>query len=217
MSAITDANALIRFSFNGNSAPMPGTYLNEYGFCHTSAGPYVAGQVYYDDGFVHREIQIYEGIKITTTDAIIGDVTLTQDNIYVAESVNAPFDWTAKGGGGSKSFTLVYTSQGNLATGDLVFISTATNYHVLKNIDNNSDNPVIGIVKTLLSNDAVEVAHLGSFPVNDTLSRGKTVYVSASGGFTTTVPLTNFVQVLGVATSTGSIYLNPEIRRTKRA
>jgi hypothetical protein len=217
MFSLVDANALIRFSFDGASPPMPGQYCYQYGFCHTSGGPYVAGQVYYDDGFVHRGIQIYEGLRIVTTNAVIGAVTLAADNIYVAESINPPFAWTSKGGGsGRKSFTLVYNSDGNLSVGNMVYQSYNTGHYVLKVTDNNSINPVIGIVLTLLSGNTVEVAHIGEFSIQDVLTRGRPVYVSTFGGFTTTPPQTNFVQIVGVATSATSLFFNPELRRIRR-
>jgi hypothetical protein len=98
----------------------------------------------------------------------------------------------------------------------MVYQSPNTDHYVLKVTDNSSINPVIGIVLTLLSGSTVEVAHIGEFATQDTLTRGRPVYVSAFGGFTTTPPQTNFVQIVGVATSTTSLFFNPEVRRIRR-
>ncbi len=96
---LRDANVLIQFSFDGSSAPAPGTNTGMYGFCHTSGGTYTAGQIYYDDGTQLRATKIHVGTRITTGSAISGTVSLNANGVYAAHSATAPFSWTLKGDG----------------------------------------------------------------------------------------------------------------------
>jgi hypothetical protein len=96
---LRDANVLIQFSFDGGSAPTPGTNTSTYGFCHTSGGAYTAGQIYFDDGTELRATKIHVGTRITTGSEVNGTVSLNANGIYVAHSGTAPFSWTLKGDG----------------------------------------------------------------------------------------------------------------------
>jgi hypothetical protein len=119
-------------------------------------------------------------------------------------------------GGGDISTTEIYTCDGSLIVGDLVYQSSVIEKYVIKTIDNKSINPIIGIVTKILSANTVEVSHLGFFNVNAVLSPGQKVYVSTSGTFSSIVPDYNYIQVLGVAITNNRLYLNPEIRRCCR-
>lgn len=107
-SATTDASTyldvkekaiLIQFSFNGSSAPSPGSNTGNYGMCHTSGGLYTAGAIYLDTGSTLDAVTGYKGQLITTTSAFSGSVSLVANGFYVAQSNTAPFTWTLKGDG----------------------------------------------------------------------------------------------------------------------
>ena len=119
-------------------------------------------------------------------------------------------------GGGDAGASENYYCNGTLVVGDLVYSSSTIDRYAIKAIDNNSINPVMGIVTSIVSINTVEVTHLGFFNVSVTLERGKKVFVSETGLVTTTILLTNYLQVLGVAISESTMYLNPELRRCRR-
>jgi hypothetical protein len=118
--------------------------------------------------------------------------------------------------GGDTSLTEVYNCDGTLNVGDLVYPSRVINKYVFKATNNNTDSPIIGIVTKILSATTVEVSHIGFFNVSEILEKGKKIFVSENGSFTSNVIMENYLQVLGVAISENRVYFNPELRRCKR-
>lgn len=75
---------------------------------------------------------------------------------------------------GSASASEVYDFDGlSLALNDFVFLSPITEHFVLKAVDNNSVNPIIGIVTGFPSPTTVEVTHLGLIDIVGILTSGK--------------------------------------------
>lgn len=96
---LRDQSPLMQFSFDGSTAPAAGSNTGTYGFCHTSGGAYIAGQVYYDSGTSLVAIKTFVGMTITTGSAINGAVSMSANGLYVAHSASAPYTWTLKGDG----------------------------------------------------------------------------------------------------------------------
>jgi len=119
-------------------------------------------------------------------------------------------------GGGDTSLTEIYNCDGTLVVDDLVYPSLAINRYVFKATSNDTESPVIGIVTKVLSATTVEVSHAGFFNVSEILERGKKIFVSENGSFTSSVMMENYLQVLGIAISENRVYFNPELRRCKR-
>jgi len=119
-------------------------------------------------------------------------------------------------GGGDTSATSIYNCDGSLVVGDLVYPSLAISKYVFKANDNNTESAVIGICTKIISATTVEVSHLGFFDVQEVLEMGKMVFVSETGSFTSAVMMKNYLQILGIAITNNSVYLNPELRRCKR-
>jgi len=119
-------------------------------------------------------------------------------------------------GSGENPAVDIYSCDGTLDVGDLVYHSLVLNKYVIKAVDNNSPNPVIGIVTKIESGTTVEVSHLGFFDVDEILEIGKKIFVSESGSFTSNVMIKNYLQVLGIAIGEKRVYLNPELIRCKR-
>ena len=145
-----DFNPLISFSFDGASAPAAGTNTGKYGFCHTSGGSYTAGQVYYDNGTSLEAIKVFVGMRIFTTTAINGTVSLIANGVYAAEAATAPYSWTLKGGSGDTGTEKVigidigtnssYTSTTNIPEDAVImniFLGITTEY------DNNATIAVV--------------------------------------------------------------------------
>jgi len=118
--------------------------------------------------------------------------------------------------GGDNSLTEIYNCDGTLQVNDLVYPSLAINKYVFKAINNNTESPIIGIVTKVLPLNRVEVSHAGFFNVSAMLEKGKKIFVSENGSFTSSVMMENYLQVLGIAITENRIYLNPELRRCKR-
>jgi len=112
---------------------------------------------------------------------------------------------------------LIFDSDGSLTVGDLIYQSLTLDKYAIKVIDNLSEGPVLGRVLELLTGTEVKVLPIGEITVDAILLKGKNVFISAVGEFTSTVPLTGYVQFLGVALTPTSLYLDPELIRTKRA
>jgi len=112
-------------------------------------------------------------------------------------------------------FSEEYSHDGTLSLYDFVY-QTGLNKKVVKVTDNNSINPVIGVVTDIISSNAVQVTFAGTFDINDTLVEGRKVFVSVSGTLTTDVPDKNYIQVLGHAITNNRLHFKPELTRVKR-
>ena len=98
---ILSNGALIEFSFAGASAPDPGDNTTKFGFCHTTGDDFTAGDVVYDDGT--ELILAPFALRIATTSAITGTVSLIANGIYYKESGA----WTGKGDGSGSGVGMV--------------------------------------------------------------------------------------------------------------
>jgi len=150
------------------------------------------------------------------------NVDLTEEVVNVElkeEVINVTLDGSAiilpsEGGFDASSR---YSHDGTLLVGDLVYMSPTIELLVIKALDNNSINPIIGIVTEVISSTIVRVSHMGFYNTTEAIVQGHKVYVSDTGTMTTVLPTTYYIQILGAAISTGKIFFNPELRRIKRA
>jgi len=88
----------IAFSFAGGSPPSPGANTGLYGMCYTAGGGYAAGCVYLDNGTSLVLVTVFDGYIATPRASFSGTVSMSADDIYVAQSSVAPYTWTKKGG-----------------------------------------------------------------------------------------------------------------------
>jgi len=104
----------------------------------------------------------------------------------------------------------------SLAVDDLVYHSTTANNTAIKAIDNQSIEPVMGIVKKKITTITAKVLLLGVY-TGLTLDRGK-LFVDTDGTFKIgTPPNSYYRQHLGYSFGNGSIIFNPQMMRTKHA
>ncbi|UCG53156.1 MAG: hypothetical protein JSW58_06280, partial [Candidatus Latescibacterota bacterium] len=83
----------IEFSFDGASAPSPGSNTGSFGFCHTTGGSYTAGQIVYDDGTALLLMPIAVARNLTTRSAISGTISFNANCHYVLQGSS----WVLKG------------------------------------------------------------------------------------------------------------------------
>ena len=96
---------------------------------------------------------------------------------------------------------------------DLVYLSTTTGV-LTKALNNNSPQPVIGVVLSKETSTFCEVALSGLITYALNIASG-IIYVSSTGTFTLTPTATGggMSQVCGVSFGNGEIFFNPEYRR----
>lgn len=92
----------VQWSFDGHVLPAPGTYTGQYGFCHTTGAGHVRGTVWFDDGTRHLDVT-KKGIVISPRIAIVGEVSIDANGIYLLSTATPPYTWIAKGGSGGGS------------------------------------------------------------------------------------------------------------------
>lgn len=161
----------------------------------------------------HIDVDIIQDhVNVDVTEDII-NIDLVEDTVNV--TLDGSCICVPTGGDGADT-SEEYQHDGTLVIGDLVYKSTAIPNYVIRATDNDSPNPVIGIVTKVRSITAATVTHLGFFDVSMELIEGKKIYVSETGRVTSDLLQENYVQVLGVAISNHRIYLNPELRRCRR-
>jgi hypothetical protein len=160
------------------------------------------------------------------------EVHLTEDLLYVeliSDSINVDLVEDVievslddscvclPGGSADNSDIAVYDSDGTLSVGDFVYFSNIFDRYVLKALDNDTPSPVEGVVEKLISQSVVIVRHCGAVTLDDiTLLTGKKVFVGPNGDPTSELPLTDYIQVLGVASSHNQLYLKPNLIRCRR-
>lgn len=93
----------IEFSFDGASAPAPGTNTGKFGFCHTTGGGHTANDVVYDDGASLFKIPFTVVKHLTTRTAITGTTSLNANGVYCYQGGT----WTLKGDGAPSNVGLV--------------------------------------------------------------------------------------------------------------
>ena len=160
------------------------------------------------------EVQIYED----TVNADIVDETIPVDIVEdVIEVLIDDCCLATAGGGDSEHHIKTFDHDDvSIVAGDLVYLDTVIHNKVNKAINNNSPNPVIGIVYQVLSETSLRVLMLGAITITETLPPGSKVYVSVTGLMTETLQSENFIQVLGTITGEFELLINPEKIRVKR-
>ena len=106
----------------------------------------------------------------------------------------------------------------SLTEGDTVYISLSDDNFVIKNV-NNTDivPPTIGVVTEKTSLTTCKVLMSGECNlIFSGLSTGKIIFLSTSGGLTTTAPTTGFIQEIGICYENNKAYINPSYVRTKK-
>jgi len=100
--------------------------------------------------------------------------------------------------------------------GDLVYQSQTVDGLALVAVDNNSENPVIGVISSKPSSTKAKVTLIGIIEDYSGLTKGQKVMVGLTGEPTTTPPTVNYLQTIGFALSETKIYFRPEFQRVKR-
>lgn len=101
--------------------------------------------------------------------------------------------------------------------GDFVYVDPINFNGVIKNIDNTPDYPTIGIVIAKPTTTTARVALYGEIVAFTGLNQADYVFLDIDGTATSVPPTTDYVQILGYATGTDRMILNPQITRTRRA
>lgn len=101
--------------------------------------------------------------------------------------------------------------------GDFVYQDPLVDEKVIANTDNQSVYQTIGVIDSKPDSQIAEVMLLGVRGGYSGLTRGAKVFLSSSGGATTTKPTSGYLHILGVAISSEDILLLPNNVRTKLA
>ena len=159
------------------------------------------------------EFTIYED----TVQADIVEETIPVDIIEDVIEVILDDCCLVGGGGDSEHHIRTFTHDDiTIVAGDLVYLDTVIHGKVNKAVNNNSPNPVIGIVYLVLSTTELRVLMIGPVAITESLPPGSKVYVSPIGAMTATLQTENYVQVLGEVTGEFEIFIQPEKIRVKR-
>jgi hypothetical protein len=94
---------LIEFSFDGNTPPATGSYLNKFGICYTTGGDYTSNDVYFDNGNTFLKAYSLKHI-VTSVEIKEGDVELEENTIYSNQSGV----WTPKGSAGKGTPQIIH-------------------------------------------------------------------------------------------------------------
>jgi len=101
----------------------------------------------------------------------------------------------------------------SVAAGDLVYLS-ASEGRLLRAVDNNSPEPVMGFVIRKLSSVTCEIILMGVIKYPDQLDLG-VVYVGKDGRLTT-IPIgqgDGYNQIIGISFGSGNVSFRPELMR----
>lgn len=109
------------------------------------------------------------------------------------------------------------TCDAGVAVGDFVYVDPVTANKVIKNVDNLPDYPTIGVVVSKPTATTCKVALYGEITGFTGLTQADYVFLSTTGTATSVPPTTDYVQILGYATGSDRMILNPQILRTRRA
>jgi len=140
------------------------------------------------------------------------------------DPVNNDYDWQLFGGGTiivdkSKSLVDERDCDSGLAVGDLVWESMTTALTVDKATSNNDTNKrlVIGMCISKPTSTTADILFKGPVTGLSDFSAGKKVYVGSSGGMTSTLPTSGFVQIVGNCSDGTHVDFSPAMHQTKRA
>lgn len=102
------------------------------------------------------------------------------------------------------------------AIGDLV-VESATVTNLVETVTDNTDvRPVFAIIIDKPTDTTCTIVLLGRVSGFSGLTKGSKVFLSTSGGITSTPPTTDYMQSLGVAKEVDTIDFNPNMQRVKR-
>lgn len=100
--------------------------------------------------------------------------------------------------------------------GDLVVESEVFVNRVAVVTDNTDIRPVFAVIIKKLDDTNCEILLLGQVGGFSGLTKGRKVFLSETGGFTSTPPTSGYMQSLGVAKEDSVVDFNPNMQRVKR-
>lgn len=108
---------------------------------------------------------------------------------------------------------LTFDCEVSAAVDDLVYQDAITETKVLVNTDNTQQKPTIGVILTKPTSTTCEVLVLGIRTGFTGLSIGQKVFLDTDGTATSSAPSTGYLQTLGVAVSSTTIFFTPNATR----
>lgn len=100
--------------------------------------------------------------------------------------------------------------------GDLV-VESETIFNMVDTVSDNTElRPVFAIIVSKPTSTACEILILGQVTGFSGLTKGHKVFLSETGGLTSTPPTTGYLQSLGVAKETDTVDFNPNSQRVLR-
>jgi len=126
-------------------------------------------------------------------------------------------DFNSNCGGGDGSSGGVVVDMGcdlSASVGDPVYQDVTEDNKAVKPASNNPTLPIVfGAIIEKPTPTTCKVMLTGSLQGLSGLTRSKVVYLSLTGGYTTTPPTTGSKQILGVASSSTGMFLIPNMTR----
>jgi len=104
----------------------------------------------------------------------------------------------------------------SLAVGDLVCESSTIANGVDKVTSNSETKDVVGWVFNKPSSTTAEILFKGTITGLSGLTKAGKTYLSSSGGFTATLPTSNYIKILGYAIDNNQVESNPVNTKVKR-
>ena len=130
--------------------------------------------------------------------------------------LKADFDLVYQEPGGNSGI-FARTCEPDAEIGDVVYASPLVSGKVEVNINNTVVQPSIGMIISKSTATMCQVIYLGEVPVSGVSDLGNKVFLADDGTLTQTPPLTGFMQVIGVLTSSTMMLINPNYQRVKRS
>lgn len=112
------------------------------------------------------------------------------------------------------NITVVMDCATGVLIDDWVYQSLTIDNRAIKATNNSPNAPVIGIVIDKPTTTTCEVLLNGTYVLS--VSRGK-LFLGSGGTAVNTGPTTGYLQTLGVSFGNGTVYINPNLNRVKRA
>jgi len=138
-------------------------------------------------------------------------------NKYVINPFTGKFDTVSDRVSFSEKVAELRNCDVALQVGDLV-VESETLADTVETVNDNTDiRPVIGIVADKLTTTLCRVMFIGTVTgLAGGLNKGRKVFLSTTGSFTSTPPITDYVQNLGVAKEGDEVDFNPQLQRVRR-
>lgn len=108
---------------------------------------------------------------------------------------------------------LEFTCAASVAINDLVYQDSVNQSTAVECTDNTTVQPTIGVVIDKPTTTSCEVLVLGIQEGYTGLSIGSKIYLDTDGTVTTTKPSSGYMQVLGTAVATDTIFFLPNSQR----